>query len=96
MCTSYNTLNIHLNAYLQCAQNAQLLACRLSQTPTVNQIYARCVPHSLEERLTAAREIIDIKLDHLADFRRELNCMNDVALQHILVLQNLRDNFLTW
>ncbi|KAN0131091.1 hypothetical protein V8E53_011092 [Lactarius tabidus] len=45
----------------------------------------------LEERLNAAQEIIDIQLDELADFRKELSRLNDQALQHIIVLANPQD-----
>jgi hypothetical protein len=69
---------------------------RLSRTPPINQINARCVPIGLEERLNAAREIIDIQLDELADFRKELSRLNDQALQHIIVLANVKDNYLKW
>ncbi|KAN0131149.1 hypothetical protein V8E53_011041 [Lactarius tabidus] len=74
-----------------CARNAALLARRLSCTPPINQINARRVPIGLEERLNAAREIIDIQLDELADFRKELSRLNDQALQHIIVLANPQD-----
>jgi hypothetical protein len=73
-----------------------LLAHRLSHTPPINQINARHVPIGLEERLNAAREIMDIQLDELADFRKELSCLNDQALQHIIVLANVKDNYLKW
>jgi hypothetical protein len=73
-----------------------LLARRLSRTPPINQINARRVPIGLEERLNAAREIIDIQLDELADFRKELSRLNDQALQHIIVLANVKDNYLKW
>ncbi|KAN0140683.1 hypothetical protein V8E53_001510 [Lactarius tabidus] len=73
------------------ARNAALLARRLSRTPPINQINARRVPIGLEERLNAAREIIDIQLDELADFRKELSRLNDQALQHIIVLANPQD-----
>ncbi|KAN0141480.1 hypothetical protein V8E53_000725 [Lactarius tabidus] len=78
------------------ARNAALLARRLSRTPPINQINARRVPIGLEERLNAAREIIDIQLDELADFRKELSRLNDQALQHIIVLANVKDNYLKW
>ncbi|KAN0127808.1 hypothetical protein V8E53_014364 [Lactarius tabidus] len=73
------------------ARNAALLVCRLSCTPPINQINAHCVPIGWEERLNAAREIIDIQLDELADFRKELSRLNDQALQHIIVLANPQD-----
>jgi hypothetical protein len=50
----------------------------------------------LEEWLNAAREIIDIQLDELADFRKELSRLNDQALQHIIVLANVKENYLKW
>ncbi|KAN0138617.1 hypothetical protein V8E53_003605 [Lactarius tabidus] len=78
------------------ARNAALLARRLSRTPPINQINARHIPIGLEERLNAAREIIDIQLDELADFRKELSRLNDQALQHIIVLANVKDNYLKW
>ncbi|KAN0139737.1 hypothetical protein V8E53_002399 [Lactarius tabidus] len=73
------------------ARNAALLAHRLSCTPPINQINACHIPIGLEERLNAAREIIDIQLDELADFRKELSRLNDQALQHIIVLMNDSD-----
>ncbi|KAN0134086.1 hypothetical protein V8E53_008091 [Lactarius tabidus] len=55
------------------AQNAELLARRLSRTPPINKIDASRVPEVLEERLKAARRILDIQLEESADFRKELN-----------------------
>ncbi|KAN0128966.1 hypothetical protein V8E53_013228 [Lactarius tabidus] len=72
-----------------CAQNAKLLACRLSHTPPINKIDASRVPKVLEERLKAARCILDIQLEELADFRKELNHLNDQALQHMIVIENV-------
>jgi hypothetical protein len=69
---------------------------RLSCTPPINQINACHVPIGLDEWLNAVQEIIDIQLDELADFRRELSCLNDQALQHIIVLANVKDNYLKW
>jgi hypothetical protein len=50
----------------------------------------------LEERLNAARDIIDNQLEEMADFRRDLNCLNDQALQHVIGLYNVRDNYIKW
>ncbi|KAN0140678.1 hypothetical protein V8E53_001505 [Lactarius tabidus] len=55
------------------ARNAQLLARRLSRTPPINQISSSRIPVMLEERLNAARDIIDNQLEEMADFRRDLN-----------------------
>jgi hypothetical protein len=73
-----------------------LLACRLSHTPPINKIDASRVPKVLEERLKAARRILDIQLEELADFRKELNRLNDQALQHMIVIENVKDNYLKW
>ncbi|KAN0128962.1 hypothetical protein V8E53_013224 [Lactarius tabidus] len=71
------------------AQNAQLLACQLSCTPPINQISSSHIPVMLEERLNAAWDIIDNQLEEMADFRRDLNRLNDQALQHVIGLYNV-------
>jgi hypothetical protein len=71
-----------------------LLAHRLSCTPPISKINASHVPKVLEERLKAALCILDIQLEELADFRKELNRLNDQALQHMIVIENLKDNYL--
>ncbi|KAN0141485.1 hypothetical protein V8E53_000730 [Lactarius tabidus] len=71
------------------AQNAQLLARRLSRTPSINQISLSRIPVMLEERLNAARDIINNQLEEMADFRRDLNRLNDRALQHVIGLYNV-------
>jgi hypothetical protein len=48
----------------------------------------------LEERLAEAREIIDIQLDDLMETREQLQQANGAIYKHILVLQNLRRNFI--
>jgi hypothetical protein len=73
-----------------------LLAHRLSRTPPINKIDASHVPEVLEERLKAARRILDIQLEELADFRKELNRLNDQVLQHMIVIENVKDNYLKW
>jgi hypothetical protein len=73
-----------------------LLARRLSRTPPINKIDASRIPEVLEERLKAARHILDIQLEELADFRKELNRLNDQALQHMIVIENVKDNYLKW
>ncbi|KAN0127803.1 hypothetical protein V8E53_014359 [Lactarius tabidus] len=70
------------------ARNAQLLVHRLSHTPPINQISSSCIPVMLEERLNAAWDIIDNQLEEMADFRRDLNHLNDQALQHVIGLYN--------
>jgi hypothetical protein len=69
---------------------------QLSCTPPINQINAWHVPVGLEELLIAAQEIIDIQLDALADFRKELSHLNNEALQHVIVLENIKNNYLKW
>ncbi|KAN0138612.1 hypothetical protein V8E53_003600 [Lactarius tabidus] len=71
------------------ARNAQLLVHRLSRTPPINQISSSRIPVMLEERLNAARDIIDNQLEEMADFRRDLNRLNDRALQHVIGLYNV-------
>ncbi|KAN0131096.1 hypothetical protein V8E53_011097 [Lactarius tabidus] len=71
------------------AQNAQLLVHQLSRAPPINQISSSCIPVMLEERLNAAQDIIDNQLEEMADFRRDLNRLNDWALQHVIGLYNV-------
>jgi hypothetical protein len=44
--------------------------------------------------LAEAREIIDIQMEDLMLTREQLNEANDTIHKHILILQNLRRNFL--
>jgi hypothetical protein len=73
-----------------------LLARWLSCTPPINKIDASRIPEVLEERLKAAQRILDIQLEELADFRKELNRLNDQVLQHMIVIENVKDNYLKW
>ena len=53
------------------------------------------VPLRLQDSLHAMRTLID-ELNNLVDLRMDINRMSDALLSHILVLQNIRDNFLYW
>jgi hypothetical protein len=64
--------------------------------PPINQISSSHIPAMLEERLKAAWDIIDNQLEEMADFRRDLNCLNYQALQHVIGLYNVRDNYIKW
>jgi uncharacterized protein YjiS (DUF1127 family) len=64
--------------------------------PPINQISSSHIPVMLEERLNAAWDIIDNQLEEMADFRRDLNRLNDRALQHVIGLYNVRDNYIKW
>ena len=54
------------------------------------------MPLGLEERLRAAQQLVDQELDDLATLRDDINRFSDAIFEHILVLQNIRDNFLRW
>jgi hypothetical protein len=49
---------------------------------------------SLEDRLRDAQELVEQGLEDIAILRADLNHFNDVLLQHILVLRNVRNNYL--
>jgi hypothetical protein len=80
----------------QRAQSAELLARRISGRTPGTHVEAREVPLSLEERLRAARDLIDQELDDLATLRDDINLFSDAVLEHMLVLRNIKDNFLRW
>ena len=54
------------------------------------------MPLRLDDRLRVARDLIDVELEDLAQLRQEISQMSDALLAHILVLRNIRDNFLRW
>ena len=87
---------IDLIVHLQHSRTAELLAQRLSCEPSATQLDAGQVPLSLEDRLREAQDLIDQELDDLAVVRSDLNHFNDLILQHVLVLRNMRNNFLRW
>jgi hypothetical protein len=74
----------------------QLLEQHLPPTPALNQSDACCIPMSLEDRLRDAQELVEQGLEDIAILRADLNHFNDVLLQHILVLCNVRNNYLCW
>ncbi|KAN0131147.1 hypothetical protein V8E53_011039 [Lactarius tabidus] len=76
------------------SRTTQLLEQRLPPTPALNQSDARCIPMSLEDRLCNAQELVEQGLEDIAILRADLNHFNDVLLQHILVLCNVRNNYL--
>ncbi|KAN0141482.1 hypothetical protein V8E53_000727 [Lactarius tabidus] len=76
------------------SRTTQLLEQRLPPTPALNQSDARCIPMSLEDRLRDAQELVEQGLEDIAILRADLNHFNDVLLQHILVLHNMRNNYL--
>ncbi|KAN0140681.1 hypothetical protein V8E53_001508 [Lactarius tabidus] len=76
------------------SRTTQLLEQRLPPTPALNQSDARCIPMSLEDRLRDAQELVEQGLEDIAILRADLNHFNDVLLQHILVLRNVRNNYL--
>jgi hypothetical protein len=88
--------HIDLIVHLQRSRTAELLAQRLSREPSATQLDAGRVPLSLEDRLREAQDLIDQELDDLAVVRSDLNHFNDLILQHVLVLRNIRNNFLRW
>ena len=67
------------------------LARRLSHEPDAVE-----VPVRLEDRLRVAQELLDHELDQVDLLRTGVNQFNDLLLQHVLVLRNIRNNFLTW
>jgi hypothetical protein len=74
----------------------ELLARRLSRAPSVTQLDAVEVPLRLEDRLRAAQELLDHELEQVDILRTGVNQFNDLLLQHVLVLRNIRNNFLRW
>ena len=75
---------------------AELLTHEVYLRPAVTQLTAREVLPRLQDRLEAARTLIDKELNDLVELRTDINRMSDALLLHILVLQNIRDNFLYW
>ncbi|KAN0128964.1 hypothetical protein V8E53_013226 [Lactarius tabidus] len=76
---------------LVCSRHVQLLAHRPSWaggTP--------CVPVNLEDRLREAQELVDQELNDLERLRADLNQYNDILLNHMLILRNVRNNYLRW
>jgi hypothetical protein len=87
---------INLTIHPQRSRTAELLARRLSHAPSATQLNAGQVPLRLEDRLREAQERIDQELCDLAVLRREINIFSDLLLEHILVLRNIRNNYLCW
>ena len=75
---------------------AELLTREVYLRPAATQLTAREVPLRLQDRLQAARTLIDEELNDLVELRMDINRMSDALLSHILVLRNIRDNFLYW
>ena len=55
---------------------------------------AEPVSLTLEERLLAAQNIIDMELEDLPILRTALNEFNDVVFEHSLILRRVNENFL--
>ena len=96
MCNSVLTYYMSLTRCRQRAQTAELLLRHLSHKPSAHQLTGNQVPLRLDDRLQAARDLIETELEDMAKLRREMNQMSDALLAHILVLRNVRDNFLRW
>ena len=96
VCTKLILYYINLTICLQRSSTAELLARELSHAPSATQLSAEQVPLRLEDRLREAQERIDKELDDLAILRRHINTFSDHLLEHILVLRNLRNNYLRW
>jgi hypothetical protein len=94
VCDEFIPSSIRLLRRLQRSRTTQLLEQRLPPTPALNQSDARCIPMSLEDRLRDAQELVEQGLEDIAILRADLNHFNDVLLQHILVLRNVRNNYL--
>jgi hypothetical protein len=95
VCDEFIPSSIRLLRRLQRSRTMQLLEQRLPPTPALNQSDTRCIPMSLEDRLHNAQEL-EQGLENIAILRADLNHFNDVLLQHILVLRNVRNNYLCW
>jgi hypothetical protein len=54
------------------------------------------VPVNLEDRLREAQELVDQELNDLERLRADLNRYNDILLNHMLILRNVRNNYLRW
>ncbi|KAN0134088.1 hypothetical protein V8E53_008093 [Lactarius tabidus] len=54
------------------------------------------VPVNLEDRLREAQELVDQELNDLERLRANLNRYNDILLNHMLILRNVRNNYLRW
>ncbi|KAN0131112.1 hypothetical protein V8E53_011004 [Lactarius tabidus] len=80
----------------ECSRTMQLLEQHLPATPALNQSNACCIPMSLEDRLRDAQDLVEQGLEDIVILRADLNHFNDVLLQHILVLCNMRNNYLCW
>ncbi|KAN0139735.1 hypothetical protein V8E53_002397 [Lactarius tabidus] len=78
------------------SRTMQLLEQHLPPTPALNQSDAHCIPMSLEDRLCNAQELVEQGLEDIVILRAYLNHFNDILLQHILVLCNVRNNYLHW
>jgi hypothetical protein len=96
VCDKFIPSSICLLRCLQHSRTMQLLEQRLPATPALNQSNAHCIPMSLEDRLHNAQELVEQGLEDIAILRADLNHFNDVLLQHILVLRNMRNNYLCW
>ena len=65
----------------------------MSNPLTVDDI-AGPVSLTLEERLLAAQNIIDMELEDVPILRTALHEFNDVLFEHSLILRHVNDNFL--
>jgi hypothetical protein len=96
VCDEFILSSICLLRCLQHSRTMQLLEQHLPPTPALNQSDAHCIPMSLEDRLCNAQELVEQGLEDIVILRAYLNHFNDILLQHILVLCNVRNNYLHW
>jgi hypothetical protein len=96
VCDKFIPSSICLLRRLQHSRTMQLLEQHLPPTPALNQSNAHCISMSVEDRLCNAQELVEQGLEDIVILREDLNHFNDVLLQHILVLCNMRNNYLRW
>ena len=94
-----STLSSHyidLSICLQHSRTAELIAECLACNCSSTQCHGGQAPLRLEGRLRMAQELLDQELDDVAALRSDISRFSDGLLEHILVLHNIRDNFLQW
>jgi hypothetical protein len=91
VCNKHIMYHCGLTMRLQHPRTVELRARRVSRAASMND-----VPLRLEDRLRAAQDLLDQELDEMAILRSNVNRFNDNMLQHILVLRNVKNNFVRW